>query len=480
MITYAKNNPNEGYRKVAVQFGISRTQAQKILKAILAQYKSNMHSSKKKRDRSAKYLDVHEALWEWYTLCRGSNIPVDEWINASEIVKSINVSMAIEWGKQAWSEVSPETIVKCFKKRKLYPQEVEEEHDPFEEDSIAIIAVCTRCIDDANPNWRNDLRLQILDDKDVPIRKKRDRTNDMEHDDGTNDMNMMMGWTQSSINLLSRAKVNVAAPGTRKVQQKAAESEFTCEPGLQWEALKQLKEANPKGRFWLKADACDIKAVLQQSTRKDANGNPITAIVDETIPKNVIQDLHNMNVNNGFSMEDAVTFIRGRLVPPGYQAHPFRTNTPESYLDKLRSLVATYRYRHSVKLLKEGGIDFSLYVYIPETDPTTGDGFHEREDHCHILKRIWKHTREGGPDDIDVTAFDEAMRDPNTGLTHAALTGEPKQSVVDAERMLSILVGRYLRDHGHDREAEYGYTVAGWHEAAMTSFIPLKNSWNLA
>ncbi|KAK3698611.1 hypothetical protein QZH41_014593, partial [Actinostola sp. cb2023] len=307
------------------------------------------------------------------------------------------------------------------------------------------------------------------------------------------------------------AKVNVAAPGTRKVQQKAAESEFTCEPGLQWEALKQLKEANPKGRFWLKADACDIKAVLQQSTRRmvtdgefnslrtqgetrathiwqllhdarqsvcrqtertllqmltktgeDANGNPITAIVDETIPKNVIQDLHNMNVNNGFSMEDAVTFIRGRLVPPGYQAHPFRTNTPESYLDKLRSLVATYRYRHCVKLLKEGGIDFSLYVYIPETDPTTGDVFHEREDHCHILKRIWKHTREGGPDDIDVTAFDEAMRDPNTGLTHAALTGERKQSVVDAERMLSILVGRYLRDHGHEREAEPVKGICGF------------------
>lgn len=52
--------------------------------------------------------------------------------NASEIVKSINVSMAIEWGKQAWNEVSPDTIVKCFKKTKLYPQELEEEDDPFE------------------------------------------------------------------------------------------------------------------------------------------------------------------------------------------------------------------------------------------------------------------------------------------------------------------------------------------------------------
>ena len=40
--------------------------------------------------------------------------------------------MAIEWGKQAWSEVSQDTIVKCFKKTRLYPQEVEEGDDPFE------------------------------------------------------------------------------------------------------------------------------------------------------------------------------------------------------------------------------------------------------------------------------------------------------------------------------------------------------------
>ena len=48
---------------------------------------------------------------------------------------------------------------------------------------------------------------------------------------------------------------------------------------------------------------------------------------------------------------------------------------------------------------------------------------------------------EGGPDYIDVTAFDAAMMDPNTGLTHAALTGERKQSVADAERMHALLLG---------------------------------------
>ena len=153
-------------------------------------------------------------------------------------------------------------------------------------------------------------------------------------------------------------------------------------------------------------------------------------------------------------------------MPPGYTPYSYRPNIPESYLDKLRSVVATYRYRHKIAQFKEDGIDFSCYLYVPEVDPTTGDVFHEREDHCHILKRIWKHTREGGPDSVDVTSFDAAMLDPNTGLTHAALVGERKQSVADAERMISYLVAKFLRENGYAMEAYYVETVSGWHEAA--------------
>ena len=129
-------------------------------------------------------------------------------------------------------------------------------------------------------------------------------------------------------------------------------------------------------------------------------------------------------------------------------------------------IVATYRYRHRIQQFKEEGHDFSCYMYVPELDPTTGAVFHEREDHCHILKRIWKHTREGGPDFLDVNSFDAAMMDPNTGLTHAALVGERKQSVPDAEKMFSYLAAKFLREHGYETEAYYVETVAGWHEAA--------------
>ena len=42
---------------------------------------------------------------------------------------------------------------------------------------------------------------------------------------------------------------------------------------LQIEALKQLKESNPDGRFWIKVDAFDIKAALQESVKGVWNGD---------------------------------------------------------------------------------------------------------------------------------------------------------------------------------------------------------------
>ena len=64
----------------------------------------------------------------------------------------------------------------------------------------------------------------------------------------------------------------------------------------------------------------------------------------------------------GLSLEDSITNIRGSLVPPGYSPYPFRANTEESLLDKLRSIVATYTYRKRVQEFKEQGGDFSLDI----------------------------------------------------------------------------------------------------------------------
>lgn len=166
------------------------------------------------------------------------------------------------------------------------------------------------------------------------------------------------------------------------------------------------------------------------------------------------------------SLEDSITNIRGSLVPPGYSPYPFRTNTRESLLDKLRSIVATFTYRKRVQELKEQGVDFSTHLYVPEVDPVTGLEHHERSDHNHLLKRIANHLREGGYDALQYEAFSDVLADPLSGLTQAALVGKRKQSVKDAERLLSYHVVASLERHGFDTEAEYVRIVAQWHEAS--------------
>ena len=76
------------------------------------------------------------------------------------------------------------------------------------------------------------------------------------------------------------------------------------------------------------------------------------------IPDDVIIQLNHLRTVDGMSLEDAITNIRGNLIPQGYSPCPFRRDTPESLLDKLRSLVATYKFRAIVSYWKERGADF--------------------------------------------------------------------------------------------------------------------------
>lgn len=89
-----------------------------------------------------------------------------------------------------------------------------------------------------------------------------------------------------------------------------------------------------------------------------------------------------------------------------------------------------------------------MHVHVPEMDPITVDFYHEREDHCHILKRIWKHTGEKGPEGFNLEGFEKAVP------ALSALRGERKRSVLDAERMLSFLVAKFLRENGYEREGK--------------------------
>ena len=172
----------------------------------------------------------------------------------------------------------------------------------------------------------------------------------------------------------------------------------------------------------------------------------------EFIPDEMIMALHQLRTG-GMSLEDAITNIRGKLVPDGYIPYPFCTNNPETLLDKLRSIAATYQFRHIVQYWKDHGIDFSLYMYVPEVDPITQEIRHDRSDHNHVLKRIGKSNHEGHNTSINFDAFDAGLEDPQSGLTHAALVGLRKQSVKDAERLLSVHVVKSMRDQGYHNDA---------------------------
>ena len=48
---------------------------------------------------------------------------------ASDVMKSVNMLMSIQWGKQAFDDVKAETVIKCFTKVGLCPRKLPEDKD---------------------------------------------------------------------------------------------------------------------------------------------------------------------------------------------------------------------------------------------------------------------------------------------------------------------------------------------------------------
>ena len=84
----------------------------------------------------------------------------------------------------------------------------------------------------------------------------------------------------------------------------------------------------------------------------------------------------------------------------------------------------------------------------------TGQVRHDRSDHNHLLRRIATSIRKGKDVAINYEAFDDVLMDPKSGLTHAALIGKRKQSLVHAEKLISVHVTESLRRSGHVNEAK--------------------------
>ena len=59
----------------------------------------------------------------------------------------------------------------------------------------------------------------------------------------------------------------------------------------------------------------------------------------------------------------------------------------------------------------------------------------------------------------------EALQDPASGLTYLALTGARKQSIVDAKRLFSPDLEKFMIGKGYQFEATYIRTIWNWRRA---------------
>ncbi|CAB3998785.1 Hypothetical predicted protein [Paramuricea clavata] len=73
--------------------------------------------------------------------------------------------------------------------------------------------------------------------------------------------------------ITEKSKTNIASLGVRQIQRRITQSGFTRSVDVQLEALTKAKQANPKGRWWIKADACDVRMGLRESVRGEWSGD---------------------------------------------------------------------------------------------------------------------------------------------------------------------------------------------------------------
>ena len=108
-------------------------------------------------------------------------------------------------------------------------------------------------------------------------------------------------------------------------------------------------------------------------------------------------------------------------------------------------------------------MNFKEHLYVPETDEN-GEPQHEREDHNHVLKRIAGCFRMNYVPNVDTSVG--AMNGPHTGLMYTSLTGKGKQSVPDAEKLLSTAVADWCKKNKYKKEERVVEIIANWHKAS--------------
>ena len=82
------------------------------------------------------------------------------------------------------------------------------------------------------------------------------------------------------------------------------------------------------------------------------------------------------------------------------------------------------------------------------------------------FQRIAQCLRQGGPCDIQLERFVEALHDTSSGLTYSALSGVRKQSVQDVERLFSESLIKWMDNKDYLMEAKYLRFINNWRRAS--------------
>ena len=52
----------------------------------------------------------------------------------------------------------------------------------------------------------------------------------------------------------------------------------------------------------------------------------------------------------------------------------------------LKSILSQLEYKHTILEWQKKNVPFCSCIYVPESHPSTGVQFHEREDEAHVFK----------------------------------------------------------------------------------------------
>jgi hypothetical protein len=240
-----------------------------------------------------------------------------------------------------------------------------------------------------------------------------------------------------------------------------------CSDG-EFNTLRNRGYTRPLSVFAIRSDVRSKYARMSVATMKAMltpevcpNGQVEAVLSNPAVPAALLTEI-SLWLSQGLQWNDIISRLRPRTVPPGYAYNSWKPGKEETQVEMFRSVLAQLEFTYIVQKYDASGVPFTTHLHVPEVHPLTGSIFYEREDEGHVLKRICRCTRNGGPSQLQLERYVEAVQSSDAGLTYPALIGSRKQSVEDAERMFSPSLLKFMEDKGYQYEAEYIRAVLGW------------------